>query len=66
MTTSEMLPYRRRASAVVVESTNPECHAAVACQAMGIPDDDGRSYQAVHMLKSGMMITVRCERGIHL
>ncbi len=45
MTSSEMLPYMRRASAVVVESTNPECHAAVACQAMGIPLMMDRSYQ---------------------
>lgn len=63
MTTSEMLPYMRRASAVVVESTNPECHAAVACQAMGIPMMMDRSYQAVHMLKSGMMITVDANEG---
>ena len=63
MTTSEMLPYMRRASAVVVESTNPECHAAVACQAMGIPLMMDRSYQAVHMLKSGMMITVDANEG---
>ena len=63
MTSSEMLPYMRRASAVVVESTNPECHAAVACQAMGIPLMMDRSYQAVHMLKSGMMITVDANEG---
>ena len=63
MTTSEMLPYMRRASAVVVESTNPECHAAVACQAMGIPMMMDRTYQAVHMLKSGMMITVDADEG---
>lgn len=63
MTSSEMLPYMRRASAVVVESTNPECHAAVACQAMGIPMMMDRTYQAVHMLKSGMMITVDADEG---
>ena len=63
MTSSEMLPYMRRASAVVVESTNPECHAVVACQAMGIPMMMDRTYQAVHMLKSGMMITVDADEG---
>lgn len=63
MTSSEMLPYMRRASAVVVESTNPECHAAVACQAMGIPMMMDHTYQAVHMLKSGMMITVDADEG---
>ena len=60
---SASAPYMRRASAVVVESTNPECHAAVACQAMGIPMMMDRSYQAVHMLKSGMMITVDANEG---
>ena len=63
MTSSEMLPYMRRASAVVVESTDPECHAAVACQALGIPLILDRTYQAVHMLKSGMMITIDADEG---
>ena len=58
MTTSEMLPWLRKAAAVVVESTDPECHAAVACQALGIPLFMDRTDQAVHMLKGGMTITV--------
>ena len=63
MTTSEMLPWLRKASAVVVESTDPECHAAVACQALGIPLFMDRTEQAVHMLKSGMTITVDADKG---
>ena len=63
MTTSEMLPWLRKASAVVVESTDPECHAAVAYQALGIPLFMDRTEQAVHMLKSGMTITVDADKG---
>ncbi len=63
MTTSDMLPWLRKASAVVVESTDPECHAAVACQALGIPLFMDRTGQAVHMLKGGMTITVDADDG---
>ena len=63
MTTSEMLPWLRKAAAVVVESTDPECHAAVACQALGIPLFMDRTDQAVHMLKGGMTITVDADKG---
>ena len=63
MTTSDMLPYLRKASAVVVESTDENCHAAVACQALGIPLFMDRTYQAVHMLKSGMFVTVDADQG---
>lgn len=35
----------------------------MACQAMGIPMMMDRTYQAVHMLKSGMMITVDADEG---
>lgn len=63
MTSSEMLPYLRKASAVIVESNDTECHAAVACQALGLPLLMDRSYQAVHMLKSGMLVTVDADNG---
>ena len=63
MTTNEMLPWLRKAGAVVVESTDRECHAAVACQALGIPLILDRTEQAVHMLKSGMTVTVDADEG---
>ena len=37
MTAREMLPYMRKAAAVIVESTDENCHACVTCQALGIP-----------------------------
>ena len=63
MTTSDMLPYLRKAAAVVVESTDENCHAAVACQALGLPLFMDRTGQACHMLKSGMLVTVDAEQG---
>ena len=63
MTTSEMLPWMRKAGAVVVESTDPDCHAAIACQALGIPLFLDRTGQAVHMLKGGMTVTVDADAG---
>lgn len=63
MTTSDMLPYMRKAAAVVVESTDENCHAAVACQALGLPLFMDRTNQAVHMLKGGMLVTVDADQG---
>ena len=63
MTSKEMLPYMRKAAAVVVESTDENSHAAVACQALGIPLFMDRTGLCVHMLKDGMMITVDAAQG---
>lgn len=63
MTSGEMLPYLRQASAVIVESTDPECHAAITCLALGIPLFMDRTEQAVHMLKNGMTVTVDADHG---
>ena len=66
MTTREMLPYMRKAAAIVVESTDENCHASVTCQALGIPLFMDRTGLSVHMLKSGMVITVDADRGFVL
>ena len=63
MTNVEMLPYLRHASAVIVESTDPECHAAITCLALGIPLFMDRTEQAVHMIKPGMTVTVDADKG---
>ena len=62
-TTPDMLPYMRKASAVIVEGTDESCHAAVAGQALGIPVFLDRTYQAAHMLKQNMIVTVDAEQG---
>ncbi|MGN0997054.1 MAG: pyruvate kinase, partial [Candidatus Ventricola sp.] len=66
MTTREMLPYMRKAAAVIVESTDENCHASVTCQALGIPLFMDRTGLSVHMLKSGMVVTVDADRGFVL
>ena len=63
MTTTEMLPYIRQAAGVIVESTDQQCHAAISCQALGIPLFMDRTEQAVHMLKNGMTVTVDAKEG---
>ena len=63
MTTGEMLPYLRQASAVIVESTDTECHAAITCLALGIPLFMDRTEQAVHMIKPGMTVTIDADKG---
>ncbi len=64
MTDASMLPYLRTASAVIVESSNRECHAAVTCEALGIPLLMDYTDQAVHMLKNGMLVTVDAREGL--
>lgn len=66
MTAREMLPYMRKAAAVIVESTDENCHACVTCQALGIPLFMDRTGLSVHMLKSGMVITVDADAGFVL
>ena len=63
MTTRDMLPYMRRATAVVVESSDEDCHASVTCQALGVPLFMDETQTALHMLKDGMTITVDADQG---
>ena len=63
MTSKEMLPYMRRATAVVVESTDENCHASITCQALGVPLFMDQTQTALHMLKDGMTITVDADQG---
>lgn len=66
MTDRGMLPYMRKAAAVIVESTDENCHASVTCQALGIPLFMDRTGLSVHMLKSGMVVTVDADAGFVL
>jgi pyruvate kinase len=63
MTTKEMLPYLRKAAAVIVETTDENSHAVVTCQALGIPVIMDRFHVAVHMLKDGTTVTVDAHTG---
>ncbi len=63
MTTKEMLPYMRRAAAVIVETNDENSHAVVSCQALGIPAFMDKFALSVHMLKDGTTITVDADNG---
>jgi pyruvate kinase len=63
MTTKEMLPYMRKAAAVIVETADENSHAVVTCQALGIPVIMDRFHVAVHMLKDGTTVTVDAATG---
>lgn len=58
MTTNEMLPMIRKASAIIVEGDDLTCHAAVVGCALDIPVILDGSMQATHKLKDGMSVTV--------
>jgi pyruvate kinase len=58
MTSNDMLPLIRQASALIVEGSNPSCHAAVVGMALGIPVILDDSEQATRMLRDGMRVTV--------
>ncbi|MDR3051842.1 MAG: pyruvate kinase, partial [Oscillospiraceae bacterium] len=63
MTDNDMLPLIKKASALVVESGDLLCHAAVVGFALEIPvilDDSG---QAVRKLKNGMRVSVDAAEG---
>lgn len=62
-TNPSMLPYMRKASAIVVEGTDESSHAAVAGQALGVPVFLDRTLQAAHMLKQNMVVTVDADEG---
>lgn len=63
MTSNDMLPIMRNASAIVVESNDPTCHAAVVGLALGIPVILDDSMQATHILRDGMGVTVDPQSG---
>ena len=63
MTTKEMLPYLRKAAAVIVETNDENSHAVVTCQALGIPVFMDKFALSVHMLKDGMTITLDADKG---
>ena len=57
-----MMPYLRKAAALVVESTDPACHAATVGLALEIPVVVGAE-NATHILKTGTVVVVDADRG---
>ena len=61
-TSNAMMPYLRKASALVVESTDPACHAATVGLALDIPVVVGAE-NATHILRTGLVVVVDADRG---
>jgi pyruvate kinase len=62
-TSNEMLPVIKRASAIVVEESGTNNHAATVGMALEIPVITGAE-NATQILKKGSVVTVDSDRGI--
>ncbi|MEM0350862.1 MAG: putative PEP-binding protein, partial [Archaeoglobaceae archaeon] len=63
MTTPDMVPAMKRASAIVTDEGGMTCHAAIVSRELGVPAVVGTK-KATEVLKDGMLVTVDGERGI--
>ena len=62
-TTNELLPYMRKASAVICEEASTDCHSATVGLTLGIPVIVG-AVEATTRLKDGTLVTLDATRGI--
>ena len=62
-TTNEMLPWLRKASAIITEDPSPECHTAIVGLTLEKPVIIG-AHNAVQRLQDGIQVSVDCVRGI--
>lgn len=62
MTTPDMVPSMKKASAIVTDEGGMTCHAAIVSRELGTPAVVG-SKNATSILKDGMMVTVDGEKG---
>ncbi len=63
MTTPDMVPAMRKASAIVTDEGGLTCHAAIVSRELGVPAVVGTE-KATKVLKDGMVVTVDGEKGI--
>lgn len=63
MTTPDMVPAMKRASAIVTDEGGMTCHAAIVSRELGVPAVVGTK-EATKILKDGMVVTVDGERGV--
>lgn len=61
-TTNEMMPYIRKASAIICEEASVDCHSATVGLALGIPVIVN-AVGATQRLKDGTMVSLDCTRG---
>ena len=63
MTTPDMVPAMKRASAIVTDEGGMTCHAAIVSRELGCPAVVGTK-NATSLLQDGMMITVDGDKGL--
>ncbi len=63
MTTPDMVPAMRRASAIVTDEGGMTCHAAIVSRELGVPAVVGTG-NATKVLKDGMLVTVDGDKGV--
>ena len=63
MTTPDMVPAMRKASAIVTDEGGLTCHAAIVSRELGVPAVVGTE-KATKVLKDGMIVTVDGDKGI--
>lgn len=62
-TNNAMMPQMRQASGLIVESSNPECHAAIAGLSLDIPVLIAAE-NALNILRTSAYVEVDCENGV--
>lgn len=62
-TNNDMMPQMRQASALIVETKDPNCHAAIAGLSLDIPVLIAAK-NALNVLKSSAYVEVDCESGV--
>ncbi|MBQ5702904.1 MAG: pyruvate kinase [Peptococcaceae bacterium] len=62
-TTNEILPWLRKAAAIITEDTTPDCHAATIGLALEKPVIIA-ALGATRRLKDGIMVSVDCSRSV--
>ncbi len=63
MTTPDMVPAMRKASAIVTDEGGLTCHAAIVSRELGVPAVVGTE-KATKVLKDGMIVTVDGDKGV--
>ncbi|WP_457591325.1 pyruvate, water dikinase [Geoglobus sp.] len=63
MTTPDMVPAMKKASAIITDEGGLTCHAAIVSRELGVPAVVGTK-EATKVLKDGMVVTVDGEKGI--
>ena len=63
MTNPQLVPYLKKASAIITDEGGLTCHAAIAARELGIPAVVG-TQNATQVLKDGDLVEVDANKGV--